>query len=908
MGGPPSSRARVLTGANPLTFLHHQRGLSEAHTLLFAERERALSLQAQVDSLSAGREDDARRMQDLIAASQPVMQEVTYARRSAPEMVSLNPRYRGVANTAEGEAAKGAKGAASKAAAHSSASLTGPGVIGPVGEGERVLRTVYLPTERGDTLQLKVDSLTRQLAETKALMEERVEALLEDREIRERDTDAAAAMYAERIKELLNKEKELKTALMKATDDMLRQRADSHSKQERAAERCAALEETAHALSAEAFRAAAERDVAAALLPDGAAGVFADLRDEIAAKSSTLAARAALLRRRDNATHDAKLAAEERREAARAVAASRRHAIEAAARAAATRRSGDRLDAARAEVLARAAEFKARAVASAEDAKVGLREEAVRGAGSAHVSAAARAADAAGALARDKEARAAQARAAAAGSAEEVRRIEEDLAEAERLASLDAAEAQAAVAELERKVADLRAAQARGASAASRIGGLDRQLAAVRQTAATSGASAAAARAAAVERQLRDARATVAAGQRAAALQPAVEEELRAARDEAARVAGDEGQRALKAARARAASLQAALAQARLAAEAASHVAIATGSEAAEARAAASRAASARDSIADTVAGQVFAAQQRAAAVDARCAEECQRIDEAAAAEVAALEEGAAGAEQALLAKELGARAEELALADAELEAALTAIDTELEAAVAAVDAGAGISVDGKKSCAESMVELNSRLAAAQMNIDGAAKRARAELNAKLTAQMNAYKLQIAKSEAHAVGLENALAAVRQQYEVRVADLEEALKKLRAAHAKLQRRRAHDVEGWGADISAMRKKVSATERRLHQLRLCHRLDDDEKLDALLESLAARAPSPERERAPLRPTSAGSNPRKAARKPKAKATAKAISTAPQVAKAMAELLDIKEALSSMSDRVHSAASQ
>ena len=166
----------------------------------------------------------------------------------------------------------------------------------------------------------------------------------------------------------------------------------------------------------------------------------------------------------------------------------------------------------------------------------------------------------------------------------------------------------------------------------------------------------------------------------------------------------------------------------------------------------------------------------------------------------------------------------------------------------------------------------------------------------------------MAKSEAHAVGLENALAAVRQQYEVRIADLESALAKLRSAHARLEKRRAFDVEGYIADVSAMRKKVTATERRLHQMRLCNRLDDDEKLDALLESLAARAPSPERERGPLRPVSAGAGQRRPASgkssksKTKAKATKASSSDATQVARAMAELLDIKESLATMTDRL------
>ena len=60
---------------------------------------------------------------------------------------------------------------------------------------------------------------------------------------------------------------------------------------------------------------------------------------------------------------------------------------------------------------------------------------------------------------------------------------------------------------------------------------------------------------------------------------------------------------------------------------------------------------------------------------------------------------------------------------------------------------------------------------------------------------------------------------------------------------ELQTRRAMDLEGFTADVTTLRKLLNAVDRRLHQTRLVQRLDDDERLDLLLEQLERRAPDP-----------------------------------------------------------------
>ena len=85
--------------------------------------------------------------------------------------------------------------------------------------------------------------------------------------------------------------------------------------------------------------------------------------------------------------------------------------------------------------------------------------------------------------------------------------------------------------------------------------------------------------------------------------------------------------------------------------------------------------------------------------------------------------------------------------------------------------------------------------------------------------------------------------AIATQYEKRIKDLEKETKKAKKNYHDLEKRRAMDLEGFTSDVTTLRKLLSAVDRRLHQTRLAQRLDDDERLDALLEQLENRAPDP-----------------------------------------------------------------
>lgn len=85
--------------------------------------------------------------------------------------------------------------------------------------------------------------------------------------------------------------------------------------------------------------------------------------------------------------------------------------------------------------------------------------------------------------------------------------------------------------------------------------------------------------------------------------------------------------------------------------------------------------------------------------------------------------------------------------------------------------------------------------------------------------------------------------AIATQYELRIKELERENKKVKKSHKDLEQRRVMDLEGFTSDVTTLRKLLSAVDRRLHQTRLAQRLDDDERLDALLEQLERRAPDP-----------------------------------------------------------------
>lgn len=250
-----------------------QRALSDANVYLFDEREQVLKLQAENDQLKIQELEDRRRIQHLLALTQPVSQEVTFFRdcrpakmtrfpiensketlRSQADSIMRDPvdagnrsapsnnnssTLRGSKTRQRGTGARRVRRSNNKSFANTSSrsglnitaasSVNKSGSVGsPSGTMQpfknRVLRTIYLPSEKADTLLLTVESLQKQLEAVKELESGRNAALLEDRRKRIEEERVRAAADREQVEALQDTVKRLEEKLRNATKDYLETR------------------------------------------------------------------------------------------------------------------------------------------------------------------------------------------------------------------------------------------------------------------------------------------------------------------------------------------------------------------------------------------------------------------------------------------------------------------------------------------------------------------------------------------------------------------------------------------------------------------------------------------------------------------------------------------------------------
>jgi coiled-coil domain-containing protein 77 len=145
------------------------QALSDAQQFLFEERQRLLLLQAENDELKLQEIQDRQRIQQLLALTQPLEQTVTYKQGGAPSSITAYLKPTGAAGAAAGLAAAagtgrvGSPGRTGRGGQQQQQQQQGAGAA--AGGGERVLRTVFLPTVDSEFLLLKVESLQAQLNE-----------------------------------------------------------------------------------------------------------------------------------------------------------------------------------------------------------------------------------------------------------------------------------------------------------------------------------------------------------------------------------------------------------------------------------------------------------------------------------------------------------------------------------------------------------------------------------------------------------------------------------------------------------------------------------------------------------------------------------------------------------------------
>ena len=265
-----------------------QKALSDAHVFLYEERAQVLKLTAENDRLKIQELEDRQRLEHLLALTQPINQEVTYFRECRPEKLSRNypgarddiyagqkdmstiesaldsPR-RQVLNTSGqavpisgnsnlsmlsggnqsqfGNTSMRASTARKTGGAAVYARRAGVGAGGKAGGAalRPVVRTIYLPNENIDILKQIIASLRSQLTEQHTLFEQRIQALQEDRAIREQETAEVQRKAHGHIQELAAELKAVNELNKMTTRDYLELRHAAQLNERKLKERASVL-------------------------------------------------------------------------------------------------------------------------------------------------------------------------------------------------------------------------------------------------------------------------------------------------------------------------------------------------------------------------------------------------------------------------------------------------------------------------------------------------------------------------------------------------------------------------------------------------------------------------------------------------------------------------------------------
>jgi hypothetical protein len=182
-----------------------QHAAKQQQLQVIEQQEQLLELRAENRQLRIQEAEDRKRIQQLLSLTKPVQQEVTFMRDVRPTKLTttpVGPPTRVIQQEGDGQSvevvcpgAMGAptvkKGRAPLGAVQHQHVTTGAGTGARVAAGAggaeptvatRVLRTVYLPSEKTDSMLLTIDALQRELDEYKRVGEEKVSLLMEQRD------------------------------------------------------------------------------------------------------------------------------------------------------------------------------------------------------------------------------------------------------------------------------------------------------------------------------------------------------------------------------------------------------------------------------------------------------------------------------------------------------------------------------------------------------------------------------------------------------------------------------------------------------------------------------------------------------------------------------------------------------
>ena len=196
-----------------------QKALSDMQVFLFQEREHVLRLYAENDRLKVRELQDRKKIQHLLALTQPVCSEITYFHKEPPAKVIVHQQQRKRQKVERvlqsGEEEEGGRGAGGHKHIHP---LKSKKVVAKKGD--------HSEEEEADEadpviLALTVTALKAQLEEQTRLCKEQVDALLEDRRVQGEEAKAREERDAAHIQALVDRLQKAQDLLYTSTKDYM---------------------------------------------------------------------------------------------------------------------------------------------------------------------------------------------------------------------------------------------------------------------------------------------------------------------------------------------------------------------------------------------------------------------------------------------------------------------------------------------------------------------------------------------------------------------------------------------------------------------------------------------------------------------------------------------------------------
>ncbi|XP_046841277.1 coiled-coil domain-containing protein 77-like isoform X2 [Xenia sp. Carnegie-2017] len=183
-----------------------QKALSDMQVYLFQEREHVLRLYAENDRLKIREVEDRKKIQHLLTLSHPPGGEITYFRKKTSERPVV---------------VKHAKHSKSKD--RNLLEGRGPGGHKKEQTKQKLLETGNATEQERDqqTLLLQIESLQAQLEEQTKLSREEIDALQEDRRVRNEEYSASTERDQDKVKSLTEKLHKTQDLLYQSTKDFL---------------------------------------------------------------------------------------------------------------------------------------------------------------------------------------------------------------------------------------------------------------------------------------------------------------------------------------------------------------------------------------------------------------------------------------------------------------------------------------------------------------------------------------------------------------------------------------------------------------------------------------------------------------------------------------------------------------